>query len=122
MGRDWKRRIEHGIVDEPLEYKAYKDGQWCATEVKSKVFGWMSTITHFISELSDVSRTIGFRDVQWDYKGGTFTGKKLSIHENPDNFNVFMRKDIDYKFGIDNNIPENFVREEIKFLTIVAKK
>jgi len=122
LGREWKRRYEHGILDEPIEYKVYKDDQWCATEIKSKVFGWMSTVMYFVTELSDVCQKIGFKDVKWGYRSGSYVGEKLPVHDNYHDINIFHRIDIDYKYGFDKKIPDNFVKEEVEFLTLIAKK
>lgn len=122
LGREWKRRQENGVLDDSIEYKVYKTDQWCATEIKSIALGWMSTIMHFVMEMSDVCRKIGFKDVNWRYKEGDFIGEKLPAHEQYPNKNVFHRKDIDYTYDYDTSLPDNFVKEKIEFLTLVAIK
>ena len=121
IGREWKRRVEHGVLDEPIEYKVYEDDQWCATEINSKAFGWISTVLHFVTELSDACKKIGFK-VDWGYKSGEFVGEQLPYHQKHKNINVFQRKDIDYTFNFDESLPENQVKEKIEFLTVVARK
>jgi len=122
LGREWKRRKEHGVYDDSVNYKVYKDDQWCATEIESKALGWMSTIMHFILEMSDACKKIGFKEVNWGYKKGEFIGERQDDQEKYPKANVFHRKDIDYKFDFDKNLQKNFVHEKIELLTLTAKK
>jgi hypothetical protein len=122
LGREWKRRNAHGIKGEPIEYEVYKTDQWCSTRINSKVMGWISTIMHFIVELGDACKETGFRDVNWGYRKGEFIDEKLPVHEEYPDYNVFHRKDIDYKLSYDDKLPNNQVKEIIEFLVLTAKK
>jgi hypothetical protein len=122
LGREWKRRSIHGWDKGFIEYKCYTTDEWCVVGIKSIVFGWISSILHFLIEMGDTCRKVGFKEVDWGYMEGNFIGEKLSVHKEMPNKNVFLRKDTDYKCMYDNNLPEDFVREKIEFLTLTAKK
>jgi len=122
LEREWKRRHDNGIDNGYIEYKCYKTDEWCAVEIKSIVFGWLSTITQFLVELSDSCRRAGFKNIEWGYRDGKFIGEKLLVHKDIPDKNVFFRKDTGYEIIYDKNLQENMVCEKIKFLVLIAKK
>jgi hypothetical protein len=122
LGREWKRRYTHGMRSGFIEYETYKTDEWCVVGIKSIIFGWISSIIHFLVELSDACRKVGFKEVDWGYGKGSFTGEKLQVHRDVPDKNVFTRIDADYLITYDEKLSKKATREKIDFLVLTAKK